>query len=89
MILLALKKTLIQSESKSPHCLKRYLLIYRYLASRIGLVQLQDKIVVRFAHTIYPYSFAEAINVQPRMVKAHLLPPNKVSRVKHPIRVAR
>jgi len=58
VILLALKKALIQSESKSPHCLKRYLLIYRYLASRIGLVQLQDKIVVRFAHTIYPYSLA-------------------------------
>jgi len=26
------------------------------LASRDGLVQPQDKIVVRFAHTIYPYS---------------------------------
>jgi len=33
------------------------LLIYRIRASHIGLVQLQDKIVVRFALTIYPYSF--------------------------------
>jgi len=32
------------------------LLIYRIRASHIGLVQLQDKIVVRFALTIYPYS---------------------------------
>jgi len=35
------------------------LLIYRIRASHIGLVQLQDKIVVRFALTIYPYSLEE------------------------------
>jgi len=34
------------------------LLIYRIRASHIGLVQLQDKIVVRFALTIYPYSLS-------------------------------
>ena len=47
---------IIQPCSKSLHCLKRYLPLYMNLASRAGLVQLQDKIVVRCAHTIYPYS---------------------------------
>jgi hypothetical protein len=29
------------------------------LGIRIGLVQQQDKIVVRFTHTIYPYSLGD------------------------------
>jgi hypothetical protein len=35
-----------------------------------GLVQQPDKIVVRFAHTIYPYSFEAAIAAEKKSLNA-------------------
>jgi hypothetical protein len=39
---------------------ERYLHIYRIAYAKLGLVQPQDKIVDRFALTIYPYSLAHS-----------------------------
>jgi len=39
---------------------KRYFLIYR-ICRYTGLVQQPDKIVVRFALTIYPYSLGDVL----------------------------
>ncbi|MCK9365465.1 MAG: hypothetical protein M0P74_17925, partial [Syntrophales bacterium] len=40
-----------------PHTRKKIFAYTKTLPTSNGLVQLQDKIVVRFALTIYPYSF--------------------------------
>jgi len=38
---------------------KKIFAIYYSASQQIGLVQPPDKIVVRFTHTIYPYSLGE------------------------------
>ena len=51
----------VKTDLPNPHIQKRYLPI-RSLLPQTGLVQLQDKIVVRFALTIYPYSLGEQVS---------------------------
>jgi hypothetical protein len=54
---LALKKPPFQSGLHPPHIQKEIFAYTKTPPTSTGLVQLQDKIVVRFALTIYPYSF--------------------------------
>ncbi len=46
-----------------------------------GLVQLQDKIMVRFALTIYPYSLASGDAINRVILDVQPAPPRWVSRV--------
>jgi hypothetical protein len=57
VISLALRKPLVQSGLQPPHIQKKIFAYTKTLPNSNGLVQLQDKIVARFALTIYPYSF--------------------------------
>lgn len=56
VISLALKKPPVQSGLQLPDIQKKIFAYTKTLPNPNGLVQLQDKIVVRFALTIYPYS---------------------------------
>ena len=55
---LALKKPRVQSGLQPPHIQKKIFAYTKTLSDSGGLVQPQDKIVARFALTIYPYSLA-------------------------------
>ena len=61
-ISLALKKQPVQSGLHPPHIRKKIFAYTKTLPNSNGLVQLQDKIVVRFALTIYPYSLGILMN---------------------------
>jgi hypothetical protein len=46
-------------------CQKKIFAYTKTLPTSGGPVQLQDKVVVRFALAIYPYSFGEELEVKP------------------------
>ena len=50
------KSTLLEESLPIPYS-KKDIFLYTDTTGDTGLVQQPDKIVVRFTHTIYPYSF--------------------------------
>ena len=50
-------------ESALPTPVQKNIFSYTVNTDQAGFVQQPDKIVVRYAHTIYPYSFARNIDI--------------------------